>query len=105
MPAISGQATMLYKKVELPKNKHVSMAKGCLERILRNIGKQGEYGCPIEEECNHWLFFDHEHNIIVITYTVFENDGKMVDKNKVKVALTGNWKLDVIYGIKKALED
>lgn len=54
---------------------------------------------------NHWLFFDHEHNIVKITYTVFDDKGRMNDKNVVRVALTGNWKDDVIYGIKKALED
>ena len=105
MAAVYGQETMLYKKVDLPKNKDVSLTKDCLERILRHIGKQGEYGCPIDKDCNHWLFFDHGHNIIEITYSVFGGDVTMEDKNIVRVALTGNWKEDVIYGIKKALNE
>lgn len=99
------QVSMLYNKAELPKNDDVTMTKDCLERILRHIGKQGEYGCPIDKDCNHWLFFDHGHNVISITYTVFGGEEKMVDKNQVVVQLTCNWKEDIIYGIRKALNE
>lgn len=105
MTSIHSDEILLYKKIDLPSNNEVTMTKECLKRILKHLGNQGEYGCPIDEDLNHWLFFDHGHNIMTITYTVFGDDCKMVDKNKVKVALTGNWKEDVIYGIKKALED
>ena len=80
-----------------------AITTGLLNRILKHLCDSEGYGCPIDEDCNEWLFFDYFPNIVKVTYQCYE-DAIWKDKKSVKIALTGNLRDDICLGIKKVMD-
>lgn len=60
------------------------------------------YWWQIDKDANHWLSFDHPHNIVKIVHVAWI-DGDFRDVNTIRVALTGDFEDDIRFGIYKVL--